>query len=219
MLKMKKHRKILYFPGMISLLILPLMCMLYFYKYQVFTEYRSMDLHYGKFNSVEFKNGKLAKSFKEYKRNYDTIYITDNQTLNEIKIKEIRIKTKNLFTNNDSINGIKINFEKSNYQNFITVFDNLAIDDIHYHWLIGNEITVIHIPQKKYKNSIKWKHYRTCGYYAANKDYWEKLERERIFKQNIKYYKQKWQIILAYFGIVLLNIFALFRWRTIRLIS
>jgi hypothetical protein len=178
-----------------------------------------MDLHYGKFNSVEFKNGNLTKSFKEYNRKYDSIYITDNQTLNEIKINQIRTKTKNLSIKNDSINGIIINFEKSNYQNFITVFDNLAIDDIHNHWLIGNEITVIHIPQKKSSKSIKWKRYRTCGNYAANKDYWDKLERERIFQQNIKFYKQKWQIILAYFGIVLLNIFALFRWKTIRLID
>lgn len=214
---MQKHRKIFYFPGMISLLVLPLLCMLYFYQNRVFTEYQSMNIYLSKSGTfVKFENGKLIPIYP--KRNYNTIYLTDNESLNEIKINEIRTKTKNLSKDNDSINGIKINFKKSNYQNFITVLDNLAIDNIPLYCLDDYEINVICNPPKKSETQLsKLKLMPTCGNYEANKDYFEKLERDKIYEQNIKYFKQKWQILLAYFGLVMLNIFTILKWRKIRI--
>lgn len=212
---MKKHRKIFYFPGMISLLVLPLICLFNFYINQAFTDYRCIDIHLG---GGCFNNDTELIFYKK-QRNFKTIYLTEDQELNEFKINEIRIKTKDLFIKNDSVNGIKINFEKSNYQNFITVLENIFIDDVNTYVLENNEIIVFNIPPKKSTNQSKPFRIINCGYYEANKDYWEKLEQERKHEENIKLFKQNWVIFLAYFGIVLLNIIALIKWRKIRLIS
>jgi hypothetical protein len=111
-----KFRKI-YFPGLISLVCLPLMCIGYLVQNNTFYKLQGMPITWCD-----------AKLFKEFHiatfRKYEAINISGNSSSDVAEINKINSRLKQLLIKDDVKNGIKVIFgDKSNYAEFINVLD------------------------------------------------------------------------------------------------
>jgi hypothetical protein len=198
----KKRKKIFYVPGMISLIFIPLLCLAYFYKTNSFTVFGGMDLTLSD-----------DESFLEYKvpslRKYKEFVFNASKSNEKNKFNELQSSLRELVKNTDIINGAKVHFgAKTDYDVFVSVIDILNIEKVPIWMLYKNDIWIIIPSKSKYSNLPKL-NLIICGYVKANKDYWLKIEKEKKRDYIVSLYKNQWILFLGYFGIVLLNIFAL----------
>ncbi|MES2544397.1 MAG: hypothetical protein V4548_05895 [Bacteroidota bacterium] len=208
----QKHKRIFYVPGMISLVLLPLLCLYYFYGNRAFTTNQSFQLTLN--DTVFIENPKkemFGNDLYNPKRDYKSIILNGSEELDKNKLKEARFEINQIYNSKDSIKGIKFVFgNKAIYKTFVEVLDVLTIDNVEY-LTYPNEIYVLYVPKHHSGKVTKGKigfGLRTCGI-GEYGDYYNEKRREEEFKLFLSYYKQKWQILLAYLGIVILNIFAL----------
>lgn len=133
----KRQLKTLYFPGLISLLGLPLLLTAYLFCTNSFKQERAMDVawisdQWIKETNVDYKGNRFFEKylFSIPKRNYITIEITSNPTINSFKIELIARLTKRLITKKDSVTGYKIKFTKSAlYASLVKVLDICRLRD------------------------------------------------------------------------------------------
>ncbi|MEO7976084.1 hypothetical protein [Flavobacterium sp.] len=188
---------------MISLIFIPLFCLCYFYKIDAFKVYGCLAISVS--TKEEFDNYKI-ESIREYK-NFN--FKQDKSK----ELKELRFFIKDLIKKYDTINGAKIHFDsKSNYNTFITVINMLNEEKVSTWAYCKDDIYVLSSPKPKPKPkpaNLESIEYFSCGYYEQNKLYFLERERERQFQHIVSLYKKYWIIFLGYFGLVLLNIFAL----------
>ncbi|MCP2029463.1 hypothetical protein L1276_004650 [Flavobacterium sp. HSC-32F16] len=208
--KREKRKKIFYVPGMISLVLIPLVCIVYFYKTNAFKVYGAINLalpNKGDFEKYEVEN---LREYKVYK-------FSGNEFDDKKKLNEMRFYLRKLSNEKDTINGIKLQYNaKTNYDIFIKTLDVLAIENPPTWGMFGNNIYIIansNSPKKVKKNSSVT-HTMNCGTMEVMKQqaYWEqknrKEEETRVFQ--VSFFAQKWKLIFcAYAGLIFLNIFAL----------
>ncbi|WP_417939812.1 hypothetical protein [Flavobacterium sp. RS13.1] len=199
--KREKRKKIFYVPGMISLVLIPLISVIYFFKTDSFKVDSCLAISVS--TKKEFENYKIEslrkyKTFKFKKDNFK-------------ELKELRFFVRDVLKKYDTINGAKIHFDStSDYNAFISVI-NIIVEEEAVLWAYyKDDIYVLASPKPKPKPSnLKPIKYFSCGYYEANKSYFLEMERKRQFQYTISLYKKYWIILLSYFGIILLNIFTL----------
>ncbi|MGZ4007016.1 MAG: hypothetical protein ACXVJV_07630 [Mucilaginibacter sp.] len=111
--------KNLYFPGLISIIILPLACILYQYYYQV--NYIMPVSWFDKGGIERLNKHILRKVDFEKFRTYKNLYLTAN---NDHEISEIKKLTDVLVSTSDFKNGICIFLtSKTQYQQLVTALD------------------------------------------------------------------------------------------------
>lgn len=204
-----KGRRIFYVPGMISLVLIPLLFIIYFFKTDSFKVYGSIEL------------GMLDKDyFEKYKietlRNNKVFNFNGSEFAERKNLNEMRLYLRKLIANKDTINGIKIHYgSKTNYDVLVRNIDILITEKAPTWGIYGNDMYVIASSNtpKREKNSTVY-HPMNCGTQDRIREqaYWEqknkKEEEERVLKA--AFFKEKWiPISLGYLGIVLLNIFTL----------
>ncbi|HHT9079622.1 TPA: hypothetical protein ACT5CJ_002412 [Flavobacterium psychrophilum] len=125
---MRKHnRKIYYSAGLISIILLPLLCILNLKNNDAFIQYGSIDLYTwdGKEDSI------LTKGISEYlnSKKYTTVTLTGKTNSDEIKLNIAQKNIRKLILSKDSINGIRFHFnKKSEYWAFVKVLDILQVE-------------------------------------------------------------------------------------------
>lgn len=147
---------------MISLILLPLLCMYYLISINAFKIYSTVDLFVwdGKENS---KNMTLELNDFLNSKTYKIIQFTGNKT-DEIKLYEARKMVKNLIKSEDSLSGIKFHFSKtSTYNTFVETL-NLLIEEGANVWVpYKNDILVVNPKKRKTKlTDVKLSTW-TCG--------------------------------------------------------
>lgn len=197
----KKHKRIVYRPGMISLVFIPLLCLYYFYKNDSFKVYGALEYYLP-------DDGMCGGQYPVF-RKYKVFSFDSAEELEKNKLEKMQLSLRELKEENDIINGIKIHFgEKTNYAIFIKVIDILYIEDMPT-WQPDEDNIYVSIGPKRIKK------YFICGTQEAsriNSLKYQELEKEKsnlIFLNS--FFKQQWILFLAYFGIVILNIFAFFK--------
>ncbi|MEG1023744.1 MAG: hypothetical protein RSD71_10550 [Flavobacterium sp.] len=199
--KRENRRKIYYVPGMISLIVIPLLCFYHFYKVDAFKEERCMDIYICN-DSIGTKN------IMSYKRNYKVFNFNNSLDLERKKLNRLRFDLKELNRTNDTINGIQVCFgTKMKYEVYIEILDIFFAEKETLFMQYKNNFFVLRIPKPKNQISVKIVPI-TCGYFEANKDYILEQERKRKYEYYLSLYKQNWIVLLGYLGIVFLNIFA-----------
>ena len=190
---------------MISLVLIPLLCLWFFYKNDSITVYASFDFGFipdSVFLKKEIPN---LRKYKEFSFN-------NSELLEHKKLRELKVSLRKLKKDNDTINGIKIHFGKNaNYAIFFETLEILTIEGMPIYYPYRNDIWVLVNPKpkpSKYKKNILL---MNCGYYEANKDYWLKMEQEAEREKQYFLFKKYWVLFLGYFGIVVLNIYALIK--------
>ncbi|WP_289662775.1 hypothetical protein [Flavobacterium panacagri] len=207
--KRKKRKKIFYVPGMISLVLIPLICIVYFYTTDAFKVYGVIDL------SMPNK-GDFEKYEVETLRKYKTYKFNGNEFDDQKMLNEMRFYLRKLKKDKDTLNGIELQYAlRTNYETFISTIDVLVLEDVASWVIFDNDIYVIanNNSPKKVKDTTHYKA-MNCGTmdvmrqqaYLEQKN--KKEEEALVFQKS--YFAQKWQLIFCgYIGIVLINIFTL----------
>jgi len=147
----------LYFPGLISLVFLPLMCFWYFMSNDTFHKYQAMKIAWA---PREIINKWISVPGKKVNidcfRKYHLLTITGNIIHDEKELSKLKILLNQLYLRNDTVNGIKVSLGlHAQFGEFVSVLDiclqkdmGLSLDPI------GYEIFIAHvIPRRTSSNT------------------------------------------------------------------
>lgn len=188
---------------MISLVLIPLVFLLYFSKNYSFPVTKGLEVSFK--NKESFISNKI-KGLREYK------VFTFNQSIdcNRNSLNKLRLSLKKMKNNLDTVNGIRVHLgKKLSYEVFVEIIDMLYTENISTWMLYNDDIWVFIIPPFKNEVLIKEKKKITkyCG--CVYVEEFEKEKKEEENKRIIDSYKKNWIVFPAYLGIVLINIFTL----------
>lgn len=141
-----------YTPGMISLVLLPLLVILFLSQRKAFVSYNAIDLSLmRKDGDEEFRKIWEVRSAKT---TFTPIYLTGNDALDSVTCRKAQIILRDFKASKDTLTGIKFHLsEKTKYWAFVRILDIFAIEDIAYYWVDEREITVLNpiLRPSKYK--------------------------------------------------------------------
>ena len=123
-MKMPKFHK-LYFPGLISLVFLPLMCIWYFMSQDVFHKYGIMEVAWMPKSDLNKYVSSYGKKFNvETFRKYERITLSGNLDKDDVSLNNLKRLLIQLSAKNDTLNGIKVSFGKhATYEELVNVLD------------------------------------------------------------------------------------------------
>ncbi|CAM3703406.1 hypothetical protein [Flavobacterium chungbukense] len=201
--KREKRKKIFYVPGMISLVLIPLLCIYHFYKVDAFKVYGSVDLSLS--NKEDFEKYKIGEI-----RKYKSFYFNNKKSKEEQKLGELRLFARSLVKSFDTINGAKVYLgPKTDYDTFVDILNIMNEEKVPTWALFEDNIYVI--ASAKPKQGVKRPFFcGTAEYSLRNSRLTEEENKQkelRIFQT--KFLKQQWLIFLGYFGIVLISVLTL----------
>lgn len=214
------HRKLFYVPGMISLLLIPVLFIWYFYTHKSFEKQGSMDLGLPDKGSME--QMKKDYPFIEQK-NY--IVFTFNGTL-EAENETLTKFQKSLKQFNhikDTINGIKLRFGKQmKYEVFIRILDIVNIEMTPTYIPYEQELIIVNASRSDIERQRKINLEKYVPRTQMNCGTQEAIYQQRLFDEEQKkliddekfhkaFFNQQWYLFLAYFGIVFLNFYILIK--------
>ena len=211
---------------MISLLLLPVLCLWHFYSQKSFEIERAMDL--GLPNKVT--DAQLVKDYPLLtKRNYKEFIFNGSLDSDKEYLTEFQDSLRHFNTIKDTINGIKLHFGKRmNYEVFIRVLDILTNENTPTYMPYKNELIIINgapsdIEKERKKREARYgkPSVMSCGNPAieARQRAFEEEQQRLIDNENFEksFFKKHWYLFLAYFGILLLNIFILIKFNKNRI--
>lgn len=220
----RKHRKLLYVPGMISLLLLPVLGYTYFKYNKSFVVYRSMDFSLLPKNPVDwpqkkpnfyYSNEFLTPQNVGSLREYKTFVISGSEAEEADKLVAIRSEFLRMVKDVDTLHGVKIHFGKTaHYDTFIRTLDYIAIVNMPAYGLFGNDLYAVVPPLPKPTPKVinmRIKGFGHCGNADGDDNYYAALEREQQQAVFIRQIKKDWEILAALLALMLLNIFSLVR--------
>ncbi|TDW47337.1 hypothetical protein EV144_105359 [Flavobacterium sp. 270] len=197
----KKRKRIFYVPGLISLIFIPLLFLLHFYQTDYLHDIKGLDVNFR--NNESFITNKV-KDLRKYK----VFAFERSIKYNNDSLNKLRFSLKKLRRDNDTINGIRVHFgKKMDYEVFVEVVDILYTENISTWMLYNDDIWIFERPKREDVETIKEKAQKSCICYIDHS--WGKRQREEEYRKLQDNYKNYWILFLGYFGIVLLNIFAL----------
>ncbi|KUJ61814.1 hypothetical protein AR687_11395 [Flavobacteriaceae bacterium CRH] len=205
MIDKQKRKRIFYVPGMISLIFIPLFCLVHFYKTDVFKVYRLINVGLPAPDNNIFEELHIGNL-----RKYKIFNYNSNEFEEGKKLDKLRFSLRKLKNENDTINGVKIHLgKKMTYGVYVQVLNIFADEGIEIYIPHKDDFWVFMKPKRKPDASIKPLKVFSCGYVAANKDLWAQEAQEAERKYVLSLYRNNWIIFLGYFGLVILNLFAL----------
>lgn len=213
----KKHRKNFYVPGMISLVILPILFLWFINFNNYFKEYSSIEI--GLVDKQSF-NEILEKFDFPNLRNYK-VFVFNNileKEKNNLRSFQKSLRIQNKFR--DTINGIKLQFGKNmTYEVYIKILDILNTENTPTYIDYQNNLWILNGNRKNKKNDKEENKKLTVNCGTSYYTYLETLRIEAEEKEKekekkrflISYNKKVWYLYTAYLGLVALNIFALLK--------
>jgi hypothetical protein len=215
-----RHRKLFYVPGMISLLLIPVLCLWHLYAQKSFDKEGSMDLGLP-------DKGSMEQMKKDYplieQRNYIVFTFNGSLEAENETLTKFQKSLKRFNHIKDTINGIKLCFGKQmKYEVFIRILEIVSIEMTPTYLLFGQELIVVNASKsdiERHSKQIKEKYdsskQMNCGTQEAmyQKRLFDEEQKKLIDDEKIHkaFFKQHWYLFLAYFGIVILNFYALIK--------
>lgn len=208
--KRKRRKKIFYVPGLISLVFIPVLCLVSWYNADAFKEERCIN--------ISFPGESLTKpGLLSFKRNYQVFSFNSSEVALRKDLGNLQVALRKLNRENDTINGVQIHLgNKMKYEVYIRLLDIFAIEEMPNFEQYNNDFFVVMVPKPKYDKNLRKIIPITCGYWEANKEFFLKEEKEKQFQYVLTLYKKYWFLFLGYLGIVFLNIFALVKFNKSR---
>jgi len=187
---MRKHKKIYYSAGLISIIMLPVFCIIYLKNIDAFTQYGALDLYV--WNGTDFKE-ETARFLNSKK--FTIINLTGDLNSDTAKLNIAQKNVKQIISTKDSIKGIKFHFEKkAEYWSFIRVLDILRSENAYTFLSYKNDIWFANprIP-KPDKNLKKLKEIKPliCISGRLQNEYLERVQNEYLEKNKYKIIYQK----------------------------
>jgi len=148
----------MYFPGLISLVFLPLMCVCYFLAQGKFNKLSKIDIAWGTDRLVNDYLKTQKKSNMSQVRRFDDFVLTGDKYHDKPYLDNLPNQINKLAVAGDTVNGIRISLTShATYDEFVRSidayfqFENKAIVLLPYHdkfyvWRVGHEIKSKHVP-------------------------------------------------------------------------
>jgi hypothetical protein len=152
LLNFQPHRKIKYAPGMVSLILLPLLCLGWLYYNKAFERKSLIDIA---FYSPEW-NKSLPKDLQfEFppKRDFTVINLKGNDKNDKLNLQYAHILLNQWKSNKDTIQGINFHFgNKAKYWTFIGAINVLKAVDMGWYMAYKNDLYATY-PRGYFKQS------------------------------------------------------------------
>ena len=200
---MRKTKKIKYYSsGLISILLLPIFCILFLKNTDAFQEYRAIDLAMPD-KIWEKDNAEESQYINSYlnSKKYSIVNLTGDKESDEVKLKIASENVKKIILTKDSINGIKFHFSKTaQYLSFIRVLDIMADNKVSFYFLRNNTMWFTNIQLRPFVNSKKQKmpERMNCDTQYMN----QKIDEQKVENFDVKYdevfFKKYFMPIIAY---------------------
>jgi hypothetical protein len=206
---MRKHnKKIYYSAGLISIILLPIICILHLKSIDAFTHYGVMNFQMwdGKEENIGTKG---ISEFLNSKK-YTIVNLTGNNNSDKTKLNIAEKNVRKLILSNDSVSGIKFHFgEKSEYWTFIRVLDILANEKAKFYVPYKDDIWFTNPKPRKINKNLKHIKPIYCGYrpYYINES--ESIKWGEIKEIVSKYYLS----IIAYLLMLVFTIKRIYKLR------
>lgn len=141
-----QRRKLYYSAGLISIILLPIFCLIYLNSIKAFKQFGSIQISLSDKGFTE--NNVSLKKYLNSKR-YFIVNLTGNNKIDKLKLENANILIKKIILSKDSIQGVKFNLRKSEYWTFIKILDILRINNAELYNLYNNELWFANPPKPK----------------------------------------------------------------------
>ncbi|NDK54756.1 hypothetical protein [Pontibacter fetidus] len=132
-----KHKKLYYVPGLISLIMLPLL-FAYFGKKEV----QKLDV---RLMEINFWNPDFAELIPFPEREYTKFILTGDSIKDKAIFTKADLQIKKLYADRDTINGVHFIFQDSaSYGSFVNTINNLKENDIARYFPYENNLWVLY---------------------------------------------------------------------------
>ncbi|RZK36738.1 MAG: hypothetical protein EOO90_26780 [Pedobacter sp.] len=191
----RNRTKIFYPAGLISLVLLPILCIWNLNKQKAFEKIGALEVAY--FDHNELEEYSNSQSFKELisSRNYIVIEFTCNEKDDNIILEYAKVKIKNLIKSKDTITGVHFKFtEKAKYCNFVKAVDICQVESLNP-LMDKNDIWIAYYPPQR---NVKEENYNVmfCGTNEASRILQAKAEKLAEFNEYLSK-KIKYLIFLS----------------------
>jgi len=187
---MQKRKRIYYSAGLISIVLLPILCLINIKNSNPFGNSNSIGFQSmgGQENTELFKNYTAFLNTKKF----TTIALTGNNISDSIKLEEAHSDIKELVKSKDSVAGIKFHFgQKSKYWAFVRVLDILYVEQCYTFFVYKDDIWATNPKPVKFDKNAEPLRIITCssGGYDPNfeEDIWGPIW-QKIIEIGKKYY-------------------------------
>lgn len=159
--------KRLYFPGLISLVFLPLMCIGYLLYAGKFQKLYMLDIAWAGDKFAKYLTNSTGIDYKTH-RNYQDLRLTGDENQDSRSLIKLQQKIKALETSSDTINGYSITFtQRTKYVNVVQALDiGMNVEPSKMGLLILNDQVLIWKLNKHagYKLAVAHKPLFICGF-------------------------------------------------------
>jgi hypothetical protein len=143
-LTLTQRKPIIYPPGIISLVLLPVFCLIYLREHKAFVHYGTMD--------VAFWSPDWAKTFPPKYRNgyaldrkYLAINLDGDNANDKIRLDFARLEVRRITTSEDTTSGVDFHFgKKAQYRTFIAALDILQTENADIYSPYNDDIHMWH---------------------------------------------------------------------------
>ncbi|MFZ4401809.1 MAG: hypothetical protein ACOYO1_17400 [Bacteroidales bacterium] len=130
---MKNNHRLYYIPGMISLIILPIICICYLKRFHLNDDERTLELaipcKYNPNDKSELRFDTTLLSQPENKRIYQTFKLNGNKKEDKAKLDSFRLSVRKMLLTEDVKNGVHLLFlDSTNYGSFIEAINICKIE-------------------------------------------------------------------------------------------
>ncbi|PTX22781.1 hypothetical protein C8N40_101609 [Pontibacter mucosus] len=143
-----KYKKLYYVPGLISLVLLPLL-LVYFGRKEI----QKLDL---RVIEINFWNPSFSSHWHFPERNYEQVILTGNVIKDNVALENAKLFIKKLYASEDTLNGIQFTFQDSaSYGSFVGLINYFKKEDIRSVLPYGNNLWVSYpAPPKRVMEEI-----------------------------------------------------------------
>lgn len=198
---------------MISLVLIPVLCLYHINSKDCLKQYVSID--------IQLSDSFMVPDTSDFhklipihpKRNIEKYYFDGNKKNDKTKLKHLQKRISKFVAEKDSLNSIKIFFgEKMNYETYINILDIVFIEKVNEYVVNPDFIYIAYFPPKKIKSKdITDIRIITCGYEKANEDFFVEQFKKAEIKLLVKNIRFFWQIPFAMLGMIFLNLYFLIK--------
>ena len=151
MYQRKTKRRIYYLPGMISLVLLPLICIWYINPGKWFQHHGVLEVVMP--DPPTRDSDKILYSISSLpKRNYHNINLTGEEFGDKVKLNNAQFELRRLLQEKDTINGLHIIFgNKTKYWEMVKAIDICKIENVQAYMLYRNDFWALNLSSKEKK--------------------------------------------------------------------
>ena len=164
---MLEKRKSYYTGGLISLIFLPIVCLLYVQKSNSFKKYYAFDVI--RFNDEWFRN------YPEYKfkfppdRHFQIVEISGNEIKANMQLDHTKTLIRKMILQKDSLNGIIIRFtDNTKYWSFVKALDICKTENITTYALYYDDLYIYEQPSVRIPSKNKIQSFNCAVIYPPN---------------------------------------------------